>query len=289
MRLGTSSPLAHKSPEEWASNQIKLGCTTVVFPIQSYNPDQPLTSKENSEHEKTIIAYKDAAEKAGLTIAEVGIWRNALASDPDERKANHDFCIEQLRLADFLGARCAVNVAGALGPVWDGGYRENFSDEAWTMTVDMVREIIDTANVKNTYFTLEPMPWMIPTGPKEYLKLIDAVDRDNFAVHMDIINMINSADRYFHPEEFVDECAELLGKRIRSCHIKDVHLDSRYTLRLEECGPGSGEFPLRHYVTKMNEIDPDMPIILEHLDTDEQYIKYMSYLKEELNGLYKTV
>jgi sugar phosphate isomerase/epimerase len=277
MRLGTSSPLSHSSPEEWASNQVKLGCSTVVFPVQSNEPTEK------------IDAYKNAADKAGLTIAEVGIWRNALAKDPSEQKANMDYCVEQLRLADYLGARCAVNVAGAFGPVWDGGYKENFTEDAFKKTVAMVQEIIDKAEVKNTYFTLEPMPWMIPTGPDEYLKLIDAVGRDRFAVHMDIINMINSADRYFHADEFIDECAEKLGKHIRSCHIKDVHLDSRYTLRLEECGPGDGEFPLRHYAEKMHEQDPDMPIILEHLDTDEQYIKHMNYLKEVLNGLYKTI
>ena len=39
----------------------------------------------------------------------------------------------------------------------------------------------------------------------------------------------------------------------------------------------------------MNEINPDMPMILEHLSTDEDYLKYISYLKEELNGLYKTL
>ena len=277
MRLGTSSPLKHNSPDEWAQNQVKLGCGTVNFPLNC------------NDDEKKIIAYKEAAEKAGLTIAEVGIWRNALVSDPDERKANMDYCVNQLRLADFLGARCAVNVAGAFGPRWDGGYRENFTDEAWKKTVAMVQEIIDRANVKNTYFTLEPMPWMIPTGPQEYLRLIEAVDRDRFAIHMDIINMINSADRYFNAVEFVDECASLLGNKIRSCHIKDVHLAEQYTIRLEECGPGDGEFPLRHYVEKMNQIDPDMPVILEHLNTDEQYIKYMGYLKEELNGLYKTL
>lgn len=274
MRLGTSSPLQHGSPAEWADNQIKLGCRTVVFPVQSNEP------------EEKIIAYKEAADKAGLTIAEVGIWRNALVSDPAERRANMDYCVEQLRLADFVGARCAVNVAGAFGPVWDGGYRENFSEEAWKQTVSMVREIIDRADVKNTFFTLEPMPWMIPTGPEEYIRLIGAVDRDRFAVHMDVINMINSADRYFHAEEFIDECAEVLGNRIRSCHIKDVHLDRRYTLRLEECGPGDGEFPLRHYVSRMHEIDPDMPVILEHLSTDEEYLKYMEYLRKELSGLY---
>ena len=277
MRLGTSAPLKHDSPEEWAANQVKLGCRAVVFPVQSNEP------------EKTIIEYKNAAEKAGLMIAEVGIWRNALAADPSERKANMDYCVEQVRLADFLHARCAVNVAGSFGPIWDGGYKENYSEEAWKKTVAMVREIIDRAGIKNTYFTLEPMPWMIPTGPKDYVKLLEAVERDRFAVHMDIINMTNSADRYFNAEEFVDECADLLGDKIRSCHIKDVHLDRQYTIRLEECAPGCGEFPLRHYVSKMNDIDPDMPVILEHLHSDEDYIKYMGYLKGELNGLYKTV
>ncbi len=277
MRLGTSSPLRHNSPEEWAEKQIQLGCTTVVFPAQSNEP------------EDVILGYKNAADNAGLTIAEVGIWRNALAADPAERKANMDYCVEQLRLADFLNARCAVNVAGAFGPVWDGGYKENFSKEAFDKTVAMVREIIDRADVKNTYFTLEPMPWMIPTGPKDYLKLLEAVDRDRFAVHMDIINMINSADRYFNADEFIEECSDLLGDRIKSCHIKDVHLSSRYTLRLEECGPGDGEFPLRHYAEKMDSIDADMPVILEHLDSDEKYIMFMGYLQEELNGLYKII
>ena len=276
MRLGTSSGLKHATAREWAENQVKLGCTAVVFPVQSNEP------------ETKIIEYKEAAEKAGLMIAEVGIWRNALAADPDERAGNMDYCVNQLRLADFLGARCCVNVAGAFGPVWDGGYRANFTKEARKETVRMVREIIDRADVKNTFFTLEPMPWMIPTGPDDYLKLIDEVDRDRFAVHMDIINMTSSAERYFNAEAFVDECADKLGNRIRSCHIKDVHLAERYTIRLEECAPGCGEFPLRHYVAKMHEIDPEMPVILEHLTTDEEYIKYLAYLKEELHGLYKT-
>lgn len=277
MRLGTSSPLDHSSAEDWAANQVKLGCGTVNFPVSS---DEP---------EEKIIAYKNAADKAGLTIAEVGIWRNALSPDPDERRKNVDYSVNQLRMADFIGARCCVNVAGAFGPIWDGGYRENFSEEARRETVRMVREIIDRADVKHAYFTLEPMPWMIPTGPDDYLKLIEEVDRERFAVHMDIFNMVNSADRYFFAREFVEECADKLGDRIKSCHLKDVHLSEAFTLRLEECGPGDGEFPIRYYAEKMHEIDPDMPMILEHLSTDEDYLKYLAYLKEELHGLYKTL
>ena len=275
MRLGTSSPLRHDTADDWAKNQVETGCSSVVFPVQSNEP------------EKKIIEYKQAADRAGLVIAEVGIWCNALSLDIDERKKNMDYCVEQLRLADFLGAKCCVNVSGAFGKRWDGAYKENFSDKARNEIIKMVREIIDRADIKNTYFALEPMPWMIPTGPKDYLKLLDEVERDRFAVHMDVINMVNSIDRYFNPKELIDECADLLGQRIKSCHIKDIHLCDEYTTMLKECAPGCGEFPIRYYVEKMNEINEDMPMILEHLTSDEDYYKYIGYLKEELNGLYK--
>ena len=92
--------------------------------------------------------------------------------------------------------------------------------------------------------------------------------------------MTNSMERYFHAEEFVEECAELLGDKIRSCHIKYVHLKEEYTFQLEECAPGCGEFPLAHYIKKMDEIDSDMPIIVEHLDTDEEYKKYLKVVQD---------
>ncbi|MBO4456490.1 MAG: alpha-hydroxy-acid oxidizing protein [Butyrivibrio sp.] len=44
MRLGTSSPLKHDSPEEWALNQVKLGCSAVVFPVQSNEPESRIKS-----------------------------------------------------------------------------------------------------------------------------------------------------------------------------------------------------------------------------------------------------
>lgn len=271
MRLGISSPLEHTSAKEWAEQQRALGCSAVVFPVQS------------GELIGRIDGYKNAAKEYGLQIAEVGIWRNALSLDSDERAANMDYCVEQLRLADYLGARCAVNVAGAFGPRWDGHYKANFSKEARKETVNMVREIIDRADVHNTYFTLEPMPWMIPTSPKDYLRLIEEVDRDRFAVHLDIINMTNSMERYFNAEEFIDECFDLLGDRIRSCHIKDVHLKEEYTFQLEECAPGCGEYPLEYYMAKIEETDSEMPVILEHLDTDDEYKKYLKVIQDLSN------
>ena len=188
--------------------------------------------------------------------------------------------MDEERLTNSFG--CKEKVCIQTDKIYDSCRSKECIESMRVYLTETGQEIIDRANVKKTYFTLEPMPWMIPTSPQEYIRLLEDVDRDRFAVHMDIINMINSAERYFNAKEFIDECAEVLGNRIRSCHIKDVHLNEKYTFQLVECGPGDGEFPLHYYVQKMNEIDSQMPVILEHLDSDEQYIKYMNYLKKTL-------
>ena len=36
---------------------------------------------------------------------------------------------------------------------------------------------------------------------------------------------------------------------------------------------------------KMDALDKDMPVILEHLNNDEEYYKYMDYLKTILEGI----
>ncbi|MBQ7372322.1 MAG: TIM barrel protein [Blautia sp.] len=270
MRLGISSSLAHGTPEEWAANHRALGCKCVVFPV-------------SSQEEKDVIHhYAKAAAEQDLTIAEVGIWKNAIAEAEEERAEAMDYSIAQLKLADEIHAACCVNIAGAAGAKWDGGYRENFSSGTWDRTVRTIQEIIDEAKPQNTWFTVEPMPWMYPTGPEEYVKLIEAVNRERFAVHMDIINMINSPERYFFQEEFLEKCFHMLGDRIRSCHLKDVYLREEFTFQLKECACGEGTFCLERYVELAEKANPEMPMIIEHLNTDQEYIDSLNYVKKNL-------
>ena len=271
MRLGVSSSMGAVNAGEWAKINRELGLKTVVFPLDSTAP------------ESQINEYVKAAKENDLTIAEVGIWRNAIARDAKEAKENLEYSIRQLLLADRIKARCAVNVAGAYtGERWDGPHRDNFSKECFEKTVKMIQTVIDEAKPENTYMTIEPMPWMLPTGPKEYLKLIDAVERDRFAVHMDIINMINSAERYFYSTEFLEECFELLGDKIKSCHLKDITLLQDFTFQLKECACGEGSFNIERYAELASNLDPDMPMIIEHLKADSQYLESVSYVRKRL-------
>ena len=207
MKLGISSPLEHHSPSQWARQQKELGCEAVVFPVDCKAEDS------------LVDEYVKAAQEYDLQIAEVGIWRNAISKDEAERSAAMEYSIGQLKLADRIHARCCVNVSGSAGARWDGAYAENFSRKTRDAAVRMIQEVIDEAKPQNTWFTIEPMPWMIPSGPEEYVKLLEDVARDRFAVHMDIINMINCPERYFFAEDFLKRCFDLLGDRIRSCHL----------------------------------------------------------------------
>lgn len=271
MKLGISSRLEHTTPQDWASKHKALGLESVVFPVSCL------------DGEDCVMAYKKAADDAGLIVAEVGIWRNTLAADPQERRQWIDYSIQQLRMADEIGAKCCVNVVGTpYGPRWDGGYRNNFSKELWQMAISMIREIIDTARPKHTKFCIESMPWMIPSTPDEYLKLIEEVDRTEFGTHLDVVNMITSPQKYFFNDEFLHECFEKLKGTICSCHLKDIRLKEEYTFQLEECACGQGTLDLELYARLADEENSNMPMIIEHLTTDEEYATCVRYVRNRL-------
>ena len=127
------------------------------------------------------------------------------------------------------------------------------------------------------------MPWMIPSSPDEYLKLIKDVDRKEFGAHLDVVNMITSPERYFFNDKFLEECFSKLKGKICSCHLKDIRLKEEYTFQLEECACGKGSLDLELFARLATEESPKMPMIIEHLSTDEEYLDSLKYVQKRLN------
>lgn len=112
--------MIYDNAEKWAKAHKELGLGSVVFPLDC-NADKGL-----------VKDYVAAAKENDIVIAEVGVWRNVNSADPAEKEEMTKYAIRQLELAEEIEARCCVNVAGAIsGEKWDGGYKENYSDEAW--------------------------------------------------------------------------------------------------------------------------------------------------------------
>ena len=165
MRLGGRIFQHHDTPEAWVQAVANKGYRAAGCPV---TPDAD---------DDTVQAYRHAAETTDIVIAEVGAWSNPLSSDANERRAAMDKCQRGLDLADRIGARCCVNVAGSLGSRWDGPDPRDLTDEAFDMIAVSVREIVDAVKPTAAYYTIEAMPWMYPDSPDSYLRLLGAIER----------------------------------------------------------------------------------------------------------------
>lgn len=233
---------------------------------------------------KKIDEYVNACKKFDLRIAEVGAWKNLLSSNIEECSKNFEYCKGQLEMAEYIGANCCVNIAGTPGEIWDGAYCENYSEKTYTQIISCIQKIIDNVKPKTTFYTLEPMPWMHPYSPEDYLQMINDINRREFAVHMDMFNMINTPEKYLFNKEFTDNAFCVLGKYIKSCHIKDIVMKRNLTTIIKETTIGDGNFDLKNYINNINNISKDMPIIIEHLTNEEEYIHSINYVKSILKG-----
>jgi sugar phosphate isomerase/epimerase len=203
-------------------------------------------------------------------LAEIGVWNNMLDPDPSRRVANVEANIRAVAVGDELGVQCCVNIAGSFHPSqWDGPHPRNLSEEAFELTVENVRQIIDAVRPKRTRYTLETMPWTIPDSIESYLGLIEAVDRPMLGVHLDPVNLINCPARYYGNAEFLRKCFSELGPWIASCHGKDILMQERLTVHLDEVRPGRGALDYRVFLQELSRLPGDVPLILEHLPQEE--------------------
>lgn len=266
MRLGINSVFTHETPEQWAEILSKRGLQAASFPVNF----------EAKDH--VINAYEKAFQDYNITIAEVGIWNSPFTLDEKEAAKNRDICKHQLELADAIKAKCCVNVSGAVGKCWYGCYPENYTEDCYKRNVEFVQKILSEVNPQNTFYTLEIMQWMVPDSTESYLRLMKDIQHDRFAVHFDPVNLVNSAKTAMFYTQYRDEAIQKLALYIKSCHVKDFMMKQGLTVQIEETIPGTGIAEIPSYVQQINTIDPEMPMLLEHLRTWEEYDQAISYI-----------
>ncbi len=266
VRLGGPVPGNFNDPSEWIKSVKKLKYGAVYCPLQ------PGATSE------LIRSFRNEAKRNNILIAEVGSWNNMLDLDEKLRKENIAKNIAALQLADEIGAGCCVNISGARGEVWDGPYPGNYSKDTFDLIVETVRKIIDEARPGGAFYTLEPMPYMLPDSPDSYLELIKAINRKQFAAHLDPVNMISSPQRYFNNGTFLKECFQKLGPYIKSIHAKDITILPQLTVHLEERRPGMGYLDYAVFLKEASKLR-DIPFMMEHLESQDDYMLAAQYIR----------
>jgi sugar phosphate isomerase/epimerase len=270
IRLGGPIFVKSDDPVVLAREHRRLGYSSGYCPEIATLADSKLLNEIN---------HAFAAEN--VLIAEVGAWKNLLDPDPAKRSENLDYVTQRCALADAVGALCCVDIAGSYNPsTWYGPDPHNLSREFFDATVENCRHILDAVKPTRTRFTIEMMGWNLPDGPDAYLELIRAVDRKAFAVHLDVCNGINCPQRFYRNADFIRECFRKLGPFIISCHAKDLRWDIEMNVHFEEVVPGRGQLDYRAYLGELAQLRRDVPLMLEHLKTAEEYDEGRLYIRQ---------
>ena len=276
IRLGGPVFARTDDPDELALAHVKLGYRAAYCPDVSLND------------ENRISALREAFKKQDVVIAEVGRWVNLVDSDPEKRRSNLKQVTDGLALAEAIGALCCVDIAGSYNTTrWDGPQPDNVSDRFFDAAVENARAIIDAVKPKRAKFSYEMMGWTIPDSPESALKLLKAVDRAAFAVHLDPCNLINSPSRFYRSTELLNECFDKLGPWIVSCHAKDLTWEPGMNVHFREVRPGAGTLDYRVYLERISRLPQAPPLMIEHLPNAEEFDKARQHIFEvgKANGI----
>ena len=268
IRLGGPVFLKSDDPEALAREHRRLGYGAAYCP------------QAKAGDGDRVRAIRAAFAREGVVIAEVGAWKNMLDPDAAKRRENLDYVIERCALAEAVGARCCVDIAGSYNPtVWYGPDPKNLSKEFFDATVENCRKVIGAVNPKRTKLTIEMMGWNLPDGPDSYLELIRVVDRPAFGVHMDVCNGINCPRRFYENSAYIHECFAKLGRWIVSCHAKDLQWIPEMNVHFLEVVPGRGQVDYGTYLRELSRLPGEVPLMLEHLKTAEEYEEGAKYIR----------
>jgi len=269
IRLGGPVYGKYNDPGEWIQLLRKAGYKAALCPV---NPGADAA---------LIKAYSEDAAKNDIVIAEVGAWSNPLSTDAETARQAFKKCVDALALADEIQARCCVNISGSRNPKeWDAPHIDNLTPATFDLIVETTRKIIDAVKPVHTFYTLEMMPWMYPDSADSCLSLIKAINRKQFAVHLDPVNMVTSPSVYYGNGEMIRDAFRKLRPFIRSVHAKDIFMkEDTAQIQFEEILPGKG---VLDYTTLLKELSkmPEIPLIIEHLDAEEKYRQAAAFIRE---------
>ncbi|MGA2281513.1 MAG: TIM barrel protein [Verrucomicrobiota bacterium] len=260
LRLGGPVFAGTDDPEALALAHRKLGYRA------AYCPNVPLNDTDK------IRAYADAFARHDVVIAEVGRWYNLLDPDVEKRRQNLQRVTDGLALAEAIGALCCVDIAGSYNPTtWYGPHPDNLSSKCFDAIVENARKIIDAVKPRRAKFAYEAMGWLLPDSADSYVKLLAAVDRDAFGVHLDPCNLVNCPEKFYHNTALLNDCFDKLGRWIVSCHAKDLTWDVEMNIHFREVIPGKGSLDYPTYLRRLAKLPQNPPLMLEHLTTPEDY------------------
>jgi sugar phosphate isomerase/epimerase len=261
--LGVHSHLFRGPPASVAERcrQLGLGCVqlTPSFPGLSFHEPGQVTAGRCREASEPFL-------DAGLTIAALSAYTNLMDPDLDRRHRGIVRLHALIRHCRDFGASFLVTETGSLGPrsPW-APYPPNRSPEAWDELRFILREALRVAADSGVRLLLKAEPTHVLASAPDALQLRKELAHPALGFVMDPAHFLSESPRAGWSAELAD-LFEQLGRWAPILHAKDLRFQAG---RVRTPRAGQGELDYGQILRLFRRMQPDAPIIVEHLRPEE--------------------
>lgn len=218
----------------------------------------PLLKEDGTVDYDYVKRVRDHAEKVGMPLSAFSLNACVIKPTADERKRELDRIRMYMDMAHFLGIK-KMRHDTCSGQHPNGINTPEQFEKDFPVFVDAVRELADYAATLGMSTTLENHGLYV-NGADRMVRLLNAVDRHNVGMTLDVGNFLCVDDR---PEVAVAKCI----KYADMIHLKDFYIRKKDRMLPQDGMYTAGAKPAKPYVMPTPEEFRKMPPSLGYVGT----------------------
>jgi sugar phosphate isomerase/epimerase len=260
MRFGVSGDLFPRDMREFtvehARRTRELGFSGIFTRFGANDPQT--TSRDDCRRVREILADH------GLAMYQcTGYWQPLIHPDESVRREASRTLRAALRVAGELGARGIDTGPGSLSPngPW-APHPGNWTADARRQLVKTLKECAPAAEDNGVFLSLEGHLLVTLDSAATVREVLDEVGSRWVRSDLDPVNWIGLAEIY-DTTTAIERMFATLGDHVVSGHAKDVIIEDRLVIHIDQRPAGQGLLDYRTYMRLMEALNPEYPLVVE--------------------------
>jgi len=217
-------------------------------------------------------AFKAQYTAAGLELAQFSLTYSEclFSADQQVRELVTRKIARGIALAAQLGAQALLIRPGSLNPAgpWTPA-RENHYPESLERLIDTLRPIAAQAEAAGVLLVMETHATSIMDSPEVCRAVVEAIGMPKLRLTMDVVNHFQTLRQVYSSSERIDHIFDIMGEIAPVAHIKDIIVQNKHVLHLDEAVPGEGELDIGRLLRRFQSLYPQGYGLIEHLPIDK--------------------
>lgn len=274
MRFAVSGDLFPRHVDEFvegmAARVREMGYTGV---FTRFDRDDPFLVTDAQCHR-----VRDILRDYGLTMVQAIGFRPPLIH-PDERVRCQAVSTlrEAIRIAAALGSLSCHTGPGSIAQLgaktsdWDGAWNphpRNWDTICRQQLIKSLKEVALVAEDRGVVVGMEGHVLVTLNSAEMMRDVLDEVGSPAIRCDLDPVNWL-TLDTVFRSGEAIDHMVDVLGQHIFNAHSKDVVVENKLVLHIDERPTGQGVLDHDRLMRRIEDLGPERFLVVEHAAVED--------------------